>query len=250
MGPASKRHRSSFRRYSHGSLTPSFSAPHDSLHCLCNYPQIDTRGALSALTMKRASKPASTGVSNKQSVNKPISRPRVRPSRHTASPKESKARLSLSLRSRTGSTDDDTADLDVPHFERHKGLWFEDGNIVLIAQDVGFRVYRGILARYSEVFRDMLEVGHPSDIDLLDGAPVVVLADSVSDVACFLDALTVSGTRYVTYFVVVTYLNSDTYLQQSLQERLACPRRDDNDHVPDGDQVHGSSYARRGIVAA
>ena len=76
-------------------------------------------------------------------------------------------------------------------------FWLEDGNIVLVTHGVGFRVYRGILARYSEVFRDMLEVAHPPEsvIDLINGAPVIPLSDSVSDLSCFLDALFVSGTR-------------------------------------------------------
>ncbi|KAI0784183.1 hypothetical protein C8Q75DRAFT_810256 [Abortiporus biennis] len=38
----------------------------------------------------------------------------------------------------------------------HKDLWFEDGSIVLQAENVIYRVYRGHLIRHSVVFRDML----------------------------------------------------------------------------------------------
>ncbi|KAI0783929.1 hypothetical protein BC629DRAFT_1518200 [Irpex lacteus] len=38
---------------------------------------------------------------------------------------------------------------------RHQHLWFEDGNVVLVAETTGFRVYRGLLARHSEIFHDM-----------------------------------------------------------------------------------------------
>ncbi len=41
--------------------------------------------------------------------------------------------------------------------------WFEDGNLVLIAEDhTGFRIHRGVLARQSEVFESMLSMPTPS----------------------------------------------------------------------------------------
>ncbi|KAJ2974348.1 hypothetical protein NUW54_g11906 [Trametes sanguinea] len=38
---------------------------------------------------------------------------------------------------------------------KDEDFWFEDGNIVLVAQDVAFRVYKGPLMRHSTVFQDM-----------------------------------------------------------------------------------------------
>ncbi|OJT11073.1 hypothetical protein TRAPUB_12414, partial [Trametes pubescens] len=39
--------------------------------------------------------------------------------------------------------------------KRDDEFWFEDGNIVLIARDIEFRVFKGILAKHSPLFRDI-----------------------------------------------------------------------------------------------
>ncbi|KAJ6550509.1 hypothetical protein B0H10DRAFT_2084607, partial [Mycena sp. CBHHK59/15] len=55
--------------------------------------------------------------------------------------------------------------------------------------NVLFRVYRGILAARSPVFRDMLALPQPDDAKMLDGCPVVHLSDSAADTMYFLKAL-------------------------------------------------------------
>ena len=75
-----------------------------------------------------------------------------------------------------------------PH--RVEELWFDDGNIVLQAGTRQFRVFRGILASRSPIFRDMLAVGaQPPDADLIDGCPLVVLPDGAREMTSFLKAL-------------------------------------------------------------
>lgn len=66
---------------------------------------------------------------------------------------------------------------------KHPTLWFEDGNVVLIAENTGFRVYRGLLARHSDIFRDMFSVPQPQTAaeDSFDGCPVVRMADDRAD---------------------------------------------------------------------
>lgn len=39
--------------------------------------------------------------------------------------------------------------------QRDTEFWYDDGNIILVARDVEFRVFKGILAEYSPVFKDM-----------------------------------------------------------------------------------------------
>lgn len=75
--------------------------------------------------------------------------------------------------------------------ENHPDLWFEDGNVVLIAEYTGFRVFKGVLARYSEVFRDMFQIPQPiHPEESFDGCPVVHLAgDRAEEVAIVLDIL-------------------------------------------------------------
>jgi hypothetical protein len=86
-------------------------------------------------------------------------------------------------------------DLDEPNVEtiQHDDLWFEDGNIVLIASliasDIAFRVHRSILSRHSHVFRDILTIPQPSDSPTVEDCPVVHLSDSGDDVQYFVNAL-------------------------------------------------------------
>lgn len=74
--------------------------------------------------------------------------------------------------------------------KRDDEFWFEDGNIVLIARDIEFRVYKGILAKHSSVFQDMFSLPPPvrvapepsQDMAPPAGAcPVVHLSDSPED---------------------------------------------------------------------
>ncbi|KAH9856112.1 hypothetical protein C2E23DRAFT_810121 [Lenzites betulinus] len=66
-------------------------------------------------------------------------------------------------------------------FERDTEFWLDDGSLILIAQTTGFRVYRGLLASQSEVFRDMFDSANPSTGDRFEDCPVVHLSDSPQD---------------------------------------------------------------------
>ncbi|KAF8528632.1 hypothetical protein JB92DRAFT_2805187 [Gautieria morchelliformis] len=71
---------------------------------------------------------------------------------------------------------------------RSKQMWMDDGNMVLAAKDVVFRVHRSQLARQSVVFTDMF-VSSPRDAEWYDGVPVFRLEDSSEDVLQLLLAL-------------------------------------------------------------
>ncbi|TFY53344.1 hypothetical protein EVJ58_g9505 [Rhodofomes roseus] len=81
---------------------------------------------------------------------------------------------------------------DVKHDEQ---LWYPDGNIILVAKGVGFRVYRGLLADRSEVFRDLFSVPQPPDDETVDGCPIVHLSDTDIALREFLLVL-LRGKRY------------------------------------------------------
>ncbi|KAJ7762633.1 hypothetical protein B0H16DRAFT_1311684 [Mycena metata] len=68
-------------------------------------------------------------------------------------------------------------------------LWFSDGTLVLVAGTSMFRVYGGLLAKHSPVFGHMLESPQSDDAELIDGTPVVHLADNQDDLKYFLSAL-------------------------------------------------------------
>lgn len=73
-------------------------------------------------------------------------------------------------------------------------IWFEDGNIILQTDNALFRVYSGLLAARSSVFKDMLAFPPPPEGNLaLDSCPVVRLYDATEDVRYFLNAIFDSG---------------------------------------------------------
>lgn len=80
-------------------------------------------------------------------------------------------------------------------FERDKMFWLEDGNLILVAGNIGFRVYRGLLATQSEVFRNMVSAAEPAGCDNVDGCPVVSLSDSPENVRHLLGVILPTSTR-------------------------------------------------------
>ena len=78
------------------------------------------------------------------------------------------------------------------------GLWFDDGNIVIIAQHTPFKVHRGFLIARSEMFRDMFALptvpgNSNAQADMMDGVPTVHVSDHCEDDLCAIrsSALTV-----------------------------------------------------------
>ncbi|KAL1672648.1 hypothetical protein EV122DRAFT_271436 [Schizophyllum commune] len=75
-----------------------------------------------------------------------------------------------------------------------EGLFFPDGNIILQAETTIFRLYNGLLASKSTVFKDMFAFPQPSNEDrTLLGCPVVEIYDNAEEATYFLRALTDSS---------------------------------------------------------
>ncbi|KDR69921.1 hypothetical protein GALMADRAFT_76606 [Galerina marginata CBS 339.88] len=71
-----------------------------------------------------------------------------------------------------------------------EGLWFEDGNLILRAENSLFRIYSGLLAARSSVFRDMLSFPPPYEGNpTMDGCSIVTVYDSARDMGYFLQAI-------------------------------------------------------------
>jgi len=64
----------------------------------------------------------------------------------------------------------------------NQDMYFPDGNLVLVAENTAFRVYKGLLAKHSTVFADMLEIGASEEQDTIDGCPAVRLPDKADEV--------------------------------------------------------------------
>ncbi|KAK7690540.1 hypothetical protein QCA50_005638 [Cerrena zonata] len=92
---------------------------------------------------------------------------------------------------RKRDSDDDILRLNIDRAKESK-LWFEDGNIVVVAENVPFKVHKGVLAGKSEVFSDMFSLPQPSVQDMsnvnehFEGTPVVRLTDDWQDVKTLL----------------------------------------------------------------
>ena len=70
-------------------------------------------------------------------------------------------------------------------------IWYTDGNVILQAEGVQFKVLKSILAQSSSVFEDMFSIPQPpsSSADTVDGCPIVHLSDSAEEVGYVLKAL-------------------------------------------------------------
>lgn len=87
---------------------------------------------------------------------------------------------------------------------KRSSVWFEDGNVVLQAENTQFRVYRGILCASSSIFKDMFSIPQPplSKERLVEGCPVVYLPDSAIDVQYVLEALCQRRSAIVTIIIL------------------------------------------------
>jgi hypothetical protein len=63
-------------------------------------------------------------------------------------------------------------------------FWFSDGNVILTAGSVAFKVHRGQLERHAEIFQTVLSIPQPENAD-----STINLWDSPTDVYHLLRAL-------------------------------------------------------------
>ena len=93
-----------------------------------------------------------------------------------------------SKRSRN-TTDGDELSEPLGDWKRSEEFWIPDGNVVLIAGDTAFRVYRGLLAMQSTVFADLFASSSPMAEESYDDCPLIRLTDSPQEVAQLLRIL-------------------------------------------------------------
>lgn len=101
--------------------------------------------------------------------------------------------------------------------------WFDDGNIVLRAQGKVFRVYKGILARESRVFRDMFLFPTSGQEDTYEdtGCPVVEVQDDPEDMELFLSVMFDSGCVRYTHTLDVSLLNLVFIFSRALYDQCS-----------------------------
>ncbi|EAU93681.1 hypothetical protein CC1G_12279 [Coprinopsis cinerea okayama7 len=84
----------------------------------------------------------------------------------------------------------DPMDLGAEQLHRSDEIWFDDGNLILQAENTIFRIYRGHLSARSSVFSDMFGFPPPPEGNhTMDGCPIVQVYDSAQDMTYFLKAV-------------------------------------------------------------
>ncbi|KZP19781.1 hypothetical protein FIBSPDRAFT_790422 [Athelia psychrophila] len=80
-----------------------------------------------------------------------------------------------------------------PAIPVRSSIWYDDGNIVLQAEGTQWKVHKSILAQNSSVFQDMFSIPQPpsndTELELVEGCPVVTLSDSAEEVEYVLQAI-------------------------------------------------------------
>ncbi|KAI5896291.1 uncharacterized protein SCHCODRAFT_01170455 [Schizophyllum commune H4-8] len=116
------------------------------------------------------------------------------------------------------ASDQEHIDTLLPPIIIRSSLWIPDGNIVLEAEHTQFKFYRGLLARHSTFFRNLFDSMFPpgsdphieDDIELVEGCPVVCLADSADDVGYMLHFIV--DTRAFDYIPSIANLRSALHM--------------------------------------
>lgn len=93
----------------------------------------------------------------------------------------------MAMRKRRRTDPDGEADntIQAQEFTRHSSLWFDDGNIIIAAQGVGFRVHKSVLSAKSPVMKDMFSLPQPADAEKMEMCDVVHLEDDPFALAIF-----------------------------------------------------------------
>jgi hypothetical protein len=79
--------------------------------------------------------------------------------------------------------DDVQEDTETQPLQRSR-FWFDDGNVILQAENTQFRVHRSLLSLHSNVFKDMFSMPQPMDTATtlnVEGCPIITLSDKASD---------------------------------------------------------------------
>ena len=73
--------------------------------------------------------------------------------------------------------------------QRPPGLWFDDGNNIIQAENYQFRIHRGVLSAMSPVLRRVFAEPVPEETQSIEGCSLTHLQDYGEDVKHFLMAI-------------------------------------------------------------
>ncbi|KAI0342980.1 hypothetical protein BDW22DRAFT_1356532 [Trametopsis cervina] len=78
---------------------------------------------------------------------------------------------------------------------RHPTLFFDDGNLMVVAENTMYQVHRSVLARKSALFKDLLSLPQPDTEEKVEGLPVVRLLESSTNASMLIDTI-YNGEKY------------------------------------------------------
>ena len=81
--------------------------------------------------------------------------------------------------------------------KQHARYYFNDGNIILLAEDTIFRVHKGLLILHSGYFEKLLSVPQERDAEIVDGCPLVSLDDKAVPIEQLLELIYDGDATYV-----------------------------------------------------
>lgn len=78
-----------------------------------------------------------------------------------------------------------------PFGPQHEELWLRDGNFIVVAKEMSFKVHASVLERHSSVFRELLEGPQPGGgpAEVVEGCRVLRVLDWGADLARLLDIM-------------------------------------------------------------
>ncbi|KAF7353758.1 BTB domain-containing protein [Mycena venus] len=112
-------------------------------------------------------------------------------------------------------------------------LWFEDGNVVIQAEDYQFCLFRSFLTTRSPIFKDTFSIPQPEDAERINGCPVLRIHDSASDAAHFFKAIFDSET-FLPWPAPTTFEKIAAILRLSTKYEVEYLRRRALDHLSSG----------------
>ena len=83
----------------------------------------------------------------------------------------------------------------LPQPKKDEEFWFDDGNIIVVAGDTAFKLYKGVLSSVSPVFKDLFSMPQPDNPETMDDCLVVRLNDSAKELRHFFRVATKPGFR-------------------------------------------------------
>lgn len=119
---------------------------------------------------------------------------------------------------------EETADAQLPdEGTRSEDLWFKEGNIILVAHDLSFKVHSGILCRHSEVFSELLTDSAMSTLpERVEGCPILRVEDKGSDLEELLAVMYDGGKRYA-QTIAIKYSLPTARSHYFRRQRIAVP---------------------------